>query len=153
MQNIGNVLSRGIDLSFLYAYKKKQMNLIFSTSQSYNSSVDITDKNSFTYNHQIPYTPKYTASYTTTLGYKKNNISLSLLHTGNRFVLNENLPFNELSGFIDLGIGVSKSFTLTNQSIYCKVQIANLLNTNYEVIKSFPMPGRHINLKIAYTFN
>jgi vitamin B12 transporter len=153
MQNIGNVLSRGIDLSLLYSLKKDLFNLVFSTSQSYNSSIDVTEKNSFTYGHQIPYTPNYNASYTSTLGYKKLNVSLTLLHTGSRYVINENLPSNKLDGFIDVGIGVSRLFKLKNQSIYCKLQAANLLNTNYEVIKSFPMPGRHFDLKIVYTFN
>jgi len=153
MQNIGNVLSRGTDISFLYAYKKKHINLVFSTSQSYNSSIDVTEKTSLTYEHQIPYTPKYNASYTSTLGHKKSNLSLTLIHTGNRYVLNENLPFNVLEGFIDFGIGFSRTFELKNQTIYCKLQIANILNNNFEVIKSFPMPGRHFNLKIVYTFN
>jgi len=153
MQNIGNVLSRGADISFLYAYKKKHISFLFSTSQSYNYSIDVTEKTSLTYEHQIPYTPKYNASYTSTFGYKKNNLSLSLIHTGNRYVLNENIPFNTLEGFIDLGIGISRTFKLKNQSIYSKLQIANILNTNYEVIKSFPMPGRHFNLKIVYIFN
>lgn len=153
MQNIGSVLSNGLDLSFLYALKIKHFKLIFSTSQSYNSSIDVTNKTSFTYKHQIPYTPNYTASYTSTISHKKYNLSLTLIHTGQRYILNENLPFNELDGFIDFNIGSSRTFKLKHQSIYCKFEVANLLNINYEVIKSFPMPGRHFNLKIVYTFN
>lgn len=153
MQNIGNVLSQGGDLSLLFSIKRTSFNIILSTSQSYNLSVDITDKTNFTYGHQIPYTPKYNASYTSTISYKKNNLSLSILHTGNRYVINENLPSNELDGFIDIGIGISRTFKLKNQMIYGKIQAVNLLNNNYEVIRSFPMPGRHYDLKIVYKFN
>lgn len=153
MQNIGNVLSRGIDLSLLFSFKKESHTIVFSSSQSYNSSIDVTNKTSLTYGHQIPYTPNYNASYTSTFSYKKYNSSLTLLHTGSRYVLNENLPFNKLEGFIDIALGISRTFKLKHQSIYFKLQAVNLLNTNYEVIKSFPMPGRYYNLKIVYTFN
>jgi len=153
MQNIGNVLSRGVDFSLLFSYKKKLFNFTISTSQSYNSSIDVTQKNSFTYEHQIPYTPNYNASYSSTFSYKKNSLSLTILHTGHRYVLNENLPFNKLNGFIDLALGLSKTILIKKQSIYCKVLVANLLNTNYEIIKSFPMPGRHFSIKLIYTLN
>ena len=153
MQNIGKVLSRGIDLNILITYKKKDINFTFSTSQSINKSIDVTSINSLTYSHQIPYTPKYTSTYTTTLGYKKTNFTLTLLHTSSKYVINENLPFNQLGGFVDFGIGVNRTFIIKNQKIYCNLQIANILNKNYEVIRSFPMPGRHLKLKLVYSLN
>jgi outer membrane cobalamin receptor len=153
MQNIGDVLSQGIDLSILYSYTKASVSIVFSTSQSYNTSIDVTKSTNFTYGHQIPYTPNYTASYTSTLGYKKYALSFTLIQTGSRYVINENLPFNQLDGFIDLGIGISRTFKLKRQTLYCKLNVVNLLNNNYEVIRSFPMPGRHFNLKIVYKFN
>ena len=152
MQNIGNVLSRGIDGNLLFTFKKSNFNLTFSTSQSYNNSIDITDSESLTFHHQIPYTPNYSASYTSTFSYKNTNITLTLLHTGSRYVLNENLPFNKLDGFVDLGLGLSKIFKFKNQKIYANFQVANIINSNYEVIKSFPMPGRYFKLKLVYTF-
>lgn len=151
MQNIGDVRSQGIDFNLLFIYSKQHLKLTFSTGQSYNKSVDVTDKNGITYGHQIPYTPNYSASYTTTIGYKKTNFTLTLIQTGKRYVLNENLPFNELSGFVDLDIGINRTFNFKNQKIYANLQMANVLNYNYEVIKSFPMPGRHLRFKLVYT--
>lgn len=152
MQNIGNVLSQGMDFNFLISAKSKNTSLTFSSSQSYNKSIDVTDVNSLTYGHQIPYTPNYTASYIFTFGYKKTFFTTTFIHSGMRYTLNENLPFNSLDGFNDLGLGLSRTFNFKAQKIYANLQVSNVFNNNYEVIKSFPMPGRFIKFKIIYTF-
>ncbi len=153
MQNIGNVLSKGIDANFLMTYQSKKHQFTFSTGQSFNSSIDVTNKTGITYGHQIPYTPKYSGNYTLTYGYLKNFITFTLIHSGSRYILNENTPYNLLSGFIDFGMSISRTFNLKNQKIYANLQVANVLNNNYQMIKSFPMPGRHLRLKIVYHFN
>lgn len=151
MQNIGDVLSKGIDFNILITIKGKNTSLTFSSSQSLNKSIDVTNINSLTYGHQTPYTPYYTASYTSTFGFKKTYFTATILHTGSRYTINENLPFNLLDGFMDLGLGLSRTFNIKTQKLYANLKIANLLNNNYEVIKSFPMPGRFIKFKLIYT--
>jgi len=153
MQNIGNVLSRGLDLNILFTIKKHKHKISFSTGHSLNASIDVTDKNSPTYRHQIPYTPNYSGNYTFTYGFKKTFYTLTVLHSGSRYILNENTPYNLLDGFIDIGFAISKTFLFKHQSFYCNLQGANLLNKNYEMIKSYPMPGRHIRIKVVYQFN
>lgn len=150
MQNIGSVLSHGIDFNVFYTIKKNKTSLHFTTSQSLNKSLDVTNQNSPTYGHQIPYTPVYNGNYTLSLGYMKTYLSLTTLHSGKRYVLNENIPFNELPGFIDFSCALSKTVNFKNQTLYVNLQAANLLNKNYEVIKSFPMPGRYYRLKLIY---
>ena len=153
MQNIGNVLSQGVDFNLLITAKKNKQEFTLSIGQSFNSSVDVTDKNGITYGHQIPYTPKHSSNYTFTYGYNKTYLTATILHSGSRYILNENTPYNLLNGFVDFGIGLSRTFNFKNQKIYCKLQGANLLNNNYQMIKSFPMPGRHYRIKIVYEFN
>ena len=58
--------------------------------------------------------------------------------------------FNELPGFIDFSCALSKTVNFKNQKLYVNLQAANILNKNYEVIKSFPMPGRYYRLKLIY---
>ncbi len=152
MQNIGNVLARGIDINVLITYKTKKQELTLSSGQSFNSSIDVTNVNGITYGHQIPYTPKYSGNYTLTYGYLKNYITFTLIHSGSRYILNENTPYNLLKGFIDFGISLNRTFRFKNQKIYANLQMANVLNNNYQMIKSFPMPGRHFRLKIVYNF-
>lgn len=153
MQNIGNVLSRGIDFNFLATSKFKNHEFTFSTGQSLNSSIDVTNKYSTTYGHQIPYTPKYSGNYTLTYGYRKTYLTTTFLQSGSRYILNENTPYNLLDGFVDISVSISKTITFNHQKIYIKLQGANLLNNNYQMIKSFPMPGRYYRLKVVYHFN
>lgn len=152
MQNIGSVLSQGMDLNLLLSFKKNIYKLDFTTSQSVNNSIDVTNPDHLTHGHQIPYTPKYTASYTFTFGYKKTNLTSTLIHSGSRYTINENLPFNLLPGFVDVGIGINRVFNFKQQSLYTNLWVGNILNQNYEVIRSFPMPGRFIKLKLIYSF-
>jgi outer membrane cobalamin receptor len=153
MQNIGNVLSYGAEFNVLATYKMNRFRITASTSQSFNQSLDVTDINSITFRNQIPYTPKYTASYNTSIGYKHTSFTTSLIHSGSRYTLNENISSNLLGGFIDLSLGVNHSFKFKNQLLYTQLQLLNVLNNNYEVIKSFPMPGRFLKLKLIYTLN
>jgi hypothetical protein len=153
MQNIGSVLSRGIDFNVLITSKINKHEFTFSSGQSFNSSIDVTSKNSITYGHQIPYTPKYSGNYALTYGYYKTYLTATILKSGSRYILNENTPYNLLEGFIDVSISVSRTFKVKNQKIYIKLQGANLLNNNYEMIKSFPMPGRYYRFKLVYNFN
>ena len=153
MQNIGKTKSYGIELNLLISKVFKQFKANFSIGQSLNSSVDITDPNSITYGHQIPYTPVYTSSYSLGIDYKKNQLNLMAFYSGGRYTLNENIPFNYLTGFFDMGIGLSRSFSIKKKHLLkANVQMANVFNNNYEVIKSFPMPGRHFKFKLEYNF-
>lgn len=151
MQNIGSVLSHGIDFNVLATFGKNKINFTLSTSQSYNNSIDVTNINSITYGDQIPYTPKYTSSYNSSVGYKNSSFTASLIQSGKRYTLNENNSTNLLLGFFDISIGVNHSFSLKSQKIFTQLQLTNLLNNNYEVIKSFPMPGRFLKFKLVYT--
>ncbi len=151
MQNIGNVLIKGVDVNLLITAKKNKHEITFSTGHSFNQSIDVTDSTAITFGHQIPYTPKYSGNYTLTYGYAKTYFNATLLHSGSRYILNENTPYNLLSGFIDVSFGLSRTFDFNKHYLYCNLGVRNLLNNNYEMIKSFPMPGRHFRLKVVYS--
>lgn len=151
MQNIGKTQGRGIDLSLILTKNLAKSKLILSTNQSINKSTDITAVDGFTYGHQLPYTPIYYASYLFNFQHKYFTSALNVLHSGSRFVLTENIAHNYLSGFFDFGFNVAHTFKLKKgQSITCKTQVNNVLNKNYEVVRSFPMPGRYYILTLKY---
>ncbi len=154
MQNIGKSQSFGSELNILLSKKTGAFKYTFSISQAFNSSIDITDPDSPTYRHQLPYTPVYTAGYSLGFDYKTIQTNVNILHSGARYTLNENISFNRLEGFIDVGIGAGKLFKINKkQSLKLNIQMTNLLNNNYEVIRSFPMPGRHFKFRFEYNFN
>jgi len=153
IQNISKTLGRGVDLNVLLTQSFKDSKLVVSTNQSINRSIDVTDREGFTYGHQLPYTPVYFASYHLNFQNKFFSLALNLLHSGGRYVLTENITNNYLQGFVDIGTNVSHQFKFKKgQRLTAKVQANNMLNKNYQVVRSFPMPGRHYALTFQYLF-
>ena len=153
MQNIGKTEAFGLDFSFLAQRVKGEWKYGMSTQQSINKTVDITDPNLPAYGHQIPYTPRYNASYSGNVSYKGYQFDANLIYTGGRYTLNENIFSNFLNPFIDINLGLQKSFRIIkNWRLAVNAKVMNLLNKNYEVIKSFPMPGRYYQLTLKLSF-
>lgn len=152
IQNIGKTEIKGIDLGFIAAYALNKLKFDLSTNLSFNESIDITDPDGITYGHQIPYTPYYTSTHGVGLEYLGFKISSNVLISGFRFSLNENIYANYLPGFIDLNIGLSKQFVWKESHVLIDLKMMNILDKNYQVIRSFPMPGRYFQLRLKYNF-
>ena len=154
IQNIGKTQGRGVDINLLLSHSFQKSKLLLSTNQSINQSIDVTHKDAYTYGHQLPYTPVYFASYHFNLQHKCFTTAFNVLHSGGRYVLTENINSNYLDGFIDFGMNVSHIFKFNNaHSLVAKVQANNILNNNYQIVRSFPMPGRHYVFTVQYQYS
>jgi outer membrane receptor protein involved in Fe transport len=153
MQNIGKTDIRGVDFGALVALKWKEIIVHLNSNHSFNESIDITNPESITFGQQIPYTPFYSGSNGLTIGYNGYKISINALISGFRYSLNENIYANYLPGFIDLNVGLSKNWSLKSGSFLIDLKIMNILNKNYQVIRSFPMPGRYLQIRLKYNLS
>ncbi|MFT5819032.1 MAG: vitamin B12 transporter [Crocinitomix sp.] len=151
MQNIGETDIRGIDVGALFVFKIKAAQLTLNSNHSFNSSREITNISSPTYGHQIPYTPYYSSTSGVSLKIKGFKFSSNVLISGYRFSLNENIYANLLLGFVDINLGISKAMHFNKNDLLVDLKLMNLLNKNYQVIRSFPMPGRYLQLRLKYT--
>ncbi len=153
MQNIGITEALGIEFAFMLQKSSPKWKYGLSTQQSFNKTVDITNEFSPTFGHQIPYTPKYTANYSGNLSYQGYQLDVNLLYSGYRYSLNENIPSNYLDDFIDINIGLQKEFVLKEKCrLGLNIKAMNILNNNYEIIRSFPMPGRYYQFTINFKY-
>lgn len=151
MQNIGKTQAQGIDINGLIAWQKNRTIITLNGSYSYNQSLDKTSETSSTYNAQIPYTPFHSANGSIAIDWKKFVLSTNLLYSGFRYTLNENIYANYLAPYTDITIVLSKKISLKNNSeIYFSASAHNVLNKNYEIIKSFPMPGRFYQFSFQF---
>ncbi len=153
MQNIGETAIRGVDIGALVVFKLNESQLTLNSNHSFNSSIDVTDISSPTYGHQIPYTPYYSSTNGISWFVKGFTFSSNALISGYRFSLNENIYANLLPGFVDINLGVSKAIKFNKSDLKIDFKLMNLLNKNYQVIRSFPMPGRYLQLRLKYTLN
>ena len=154
MLNYGHVSICGFDLNAdidLELYKGYHIE--FATTYTYNRAVNITDKESPDYKHQIPYTPRISGSANAILRTPYVNIAYSLIWSGIRYAVNQNYAENRLPAYCDHSLTVSHDFRLPNsQSLALALEVINLTNTNYEVIRYFPMSGRQFRGSLRYNF-
>lgn len=153
MQNIGEVFATGSDVSMLVGLSVKRWRFILTSSYSYNQSSDKTTLSSPTYNQQIPYVPYHTGNTALSIYWRKWFVQQSLFYTGLRYSLNENNYANYLPDFYDIGISMGSNLTV-GESLDLKFVLSchNLLNKNYEIIRSFPMPGRNYQITLNLNF-
>jgi outer membrane cobalamin receptor len=151
MQNIGKTNIYGVDFAISYSMNIRNWGLLLSTNHSLNQSLDVTDANSSSYKNQIPYTPIYSSSASLSVLWKGSTFTTNMMYTGPRYSLNENIQANYLESFFDWNVGLKQKFDFDNSTSFsASVKVMNLLGNNYEVIRSFPMPGRYVQLTLKY---
>ncbi len=152
MQNLGIVETNGIEWSAKWALKLMgPIKLSGYINYLYQEALDRTNPENSTYGHQIAYTPYQTISASNIIAYKNLSASYNILYAGFSFILGENLPTNLIPSRTIQDIVVNHTFKLKKQLLSAYVGVHNIFNSRYEVIKSFPMPGR--NMRIGFRTN
>lgn len=153
MLNYGEVHSSGIDLNLSFSYKIiKEVSIHLAGQYTYQHAIDLTDEKSKSYKHQIPYTPRHSGSGYFTLQSKWIDLIYTILITGERYCLQQNIPTNLLPAYIDQSIGLMREFHFEKISFGIKVEVLNLAGEHYEVIKNYPMQGRSFRGSINFRF-
>lgn len=154
MRNIGIVDICGFEFQINVQTKELMKNLkVFATyTYSFQRAIDITSSSSPTFKQQIPYIPLETASVLSTVNYKNFSLNYNALFNGFRYILGENIYENMLPSYWLSDIVAVYNFKLKSIDLKLKFEINNIFNKQYEVIKSFPMPGRYYYLTISTNF-
>jgi len=151
--NLGEVDIKGLDLAIEASVQLwRDILLVLGGNYNYQSATDVTNVNSGTYGHQIPYTPWISGSGKIALEMPWVNISYAMLWSGKRYALFQNYAANRLPGYSDHSISASRAFNIRQCTLSLQLEALNILNENYAVVKWFPMPGREfrVMMKIGY---
>ena len=153
MVNLGKVEIKGIDVTGMVQLKAcNELKINLSGNYTYQRALDVTDKNGKTYKHQIAYTPRVSASGQASAETPWVNVSYSLLYSGKRYCLGQNITENRLAGYTDHSVSAYRDFSFKGFDTSISVEVMNLLNKNYEIVKNFPMPGRSFRGTIKFSF-
>ena len=154
MRNVGAVAMYGADATASLRWKAcRWLTIHPSANWSLQYALDVTDPSSKSFRHQIPYTPRHCGNSSLTFELKWFNLTYRMNAVGLRYSGSQNLPSNEMEGYVDHCIAVNRNFTFCgNQKIYIGVEGLNLADMNYEVIHGYPMPGRSFRLTIKYKY-
>ena len=151
--NYGKVVIDGLDLTAettLQPYK--EIGILLGSNYTYQRAINVTDPTDGVYNNQLPYTPRISGSGKAGVITPWINISYSLLWSGHRYAVNQNYIENRLPAYYDHSISVSRDVQLKNRLIHLNLEVLNLMDTNYAIVKWFPMPGRSYRATISLKF-
>lgn len=154
MLNYGKVYVAGAELNTFWQYRvTSQYILRLNGNVTYQKAVDRTDPKSKTYNHQIPYTPLWSGSLSLGLQTPWITVTYALIGCDKRYALPQNIPSNEVPGYIDQSITLSHDLNFRNAStLSLKLELLNISNKNYEIIRNYPMQGFGLRFKVVYAF-
>ena len=149
MLNLGKVDIKGVDVTAELSGKiTSSINWFSRIAYTFQRAIDITNPAAVDYKNTIPYTPDHSGSGLFTLQYGAWNGGYSLLFSSTRYVLGENNPYNQLDGWGTQDAFLSWMKNMKAFRMQIKASVDNLLNKQYDVVKSFPMPGRSFKISL-----
>ena len=156
MHNVGEVIMYGADITASVLWKACGWLTVHSSANySLQYALDITDPDSKSFRHQIPYTPRHCGSGNMTIETRWVNLTYRLTASGRRYVKSQNIQANEIPAYGDHSISLSREFAF-GKTHDCKVAVSlecrNLTDRNYEIIHYYPMPGRSSRLTLKFKY-
>lgn len=126
-----NLQSMNTDLNLIYTYTNAK-----NVSKFANDNAD---------GKQLIYTPKHNVKAGITWSPGIFSFNLSMVYTGSRFYTYDNDPYSKLDPFFVTDFSTSMLLKFWNTSHRFTINVFNLLDEDYMVIQSYPMPKRTMN--------
>jgi vitamin B12 transporter len=111
------------------------------------------DNNALYAGKQLMYIPKHSGKASVMADYHGICLGAGYTYTGSRETIETEDPFLQLKPYslLDLSAGIHHKMFGVNFTFYGHID--NILNTQYEVIRSYPMPGRSFHLALTMGLN
>ena len=153
VQNYGKVDIKGLDVNLKTQFKwNDKIACSLSGTYTWQQVLDKTDKNSQTYNQQIPYTPQHSASGTIQIETPYINLNYNLLYCGERYYERINRPEYQMNGYTDQSVSLQKNIRWKDYQFLLSAECLNFMNESCEVVRSYPMPGRSFQIKLIMKY-
>ena len=144
MKNIGLVTTHGLETGLELRSQQGMVRPALLVSYTYQRSMDKTKSKSSTWNHQLPYTPRHSASAVTWIETPYVNASCNLLYSGEFYCNGYNGPEYRMPSYCEVGCSLWRKFTVKSFDISLKAECINLTDSRYELVRNYPMPGRQL---------
>lgn len=146
--NAGKVNSSGIEINLeRFIFLK---NFYFNSNYTFTSAVKKSklSESDKSYNKQLPYIPKHKASISVQYILQNFKIDITTNHYSRRFITEDNDVLFSLDPVYISNLSINYDFKFFNLKFSSQLLIQNLFNKSYQLIQSFPMPGREYRLTI-----
>jgi len=152
MQNLTVVETNGVDVHLEATLKKIAMaDISFSANYTYQTALDKTPE-SLVFGQQIAYTPFETASGVASISVESFSFSWILSYVGYRYQLGENIQANLMLSYLLNDLTARVEQPIAGVVLALKMELNNIFDIQYDVIRSFPMPGRNARVSLTLTY-
>ncbi len=150
-ENVQRVVSQGVDFTMdANIVLASDMLLTGGVNYGFNSCVRkeslISDDK---LNQQLEYVPQNTASGWITLNYKDYSISIDGKYTGWRYYTQSSI----LDAYTLLNAEFAYQIKMNRQKVRLSAQCMNMMNTSYQNIYYYAMPGRSFRISAQWNLN
>ena len=153
MINMGKVEIKGTDVAVQAlirlggkCYVGTRLNYTYQKAQDYSDASD-----EF-YGGQIPYIPVHSGSAAVNMNYGRWEANYSFIYTGERYSSSANIPANYQLPWYTSDMSVSHTIGTGAGDIRLTLEVNNIFDQQYEVVRCYPMPGINFKGIIKYTF-
>ena len=156
MMNIGLAEITGVDFSSTSLWQfpagisgRLRLSYTFQRASDKSDPDDNLDE-AGTYGGQIAYIPEHSGSVAASLAWRNAEISYSWIYVGRRWDNSSNIAANRVEPWYTSDLSLSYPIELGISTLRVTLEINNLLNQQYEVIRNYPMPGRNYRLTLKW---
>jgi outer membrane cobalamin receptor len=150
MQNLGFVKIKGIDVKANVLWQVKQvLHIGTKLAYTFQRAQDFTSPEYNFYRHQIMYIPRHSGSLVLAADYKNWEANYCFIYTGERYNGKENIPENYVEPWYTSDISFGRQLHYKRITMHVTTQVNNLFNQYYDVVRSYPMPGRNCRFILA----
>lgn len=150
-KNIRSVWSRGGDMVVEYLQNNKSHSFMVRMQYGLSRCTNTKDTQTAAIGRQLLYVPIHKASVTAGFTKKQWHVMATVSYLGKRFDTTDN--FQSLHPAVTGLLKTEYRFNINRISIKSGVGIDNLWQTDYQLLRSYPMPRRSITFFANFQFN
>jgi iron complex outermembrane receptor protein len=145
--NVSRVYSRGLELSLrAQTHVQSSLQLSGGTLFTHTRAENRANPNSPAHGAQLPYVPTQTLKIWGQTQWKDLSLSASGRLVGVRYYSSD--ESNALPPYQTLNVRAAYNWRLADSRLSIEMQIENVLNERYQVVRLYPMPPRHATLRL-----
>ncbi|GHV29891.1 ligand-gated channel [Bacteroidia bacterium] len=153
VQNFGRTETRGLDLNLkMQGQLQSGFSAQLSGAYTYQKVLDKTNATKSAYNQQMAYTPRHFATAYLLLETPWLDINYTVIYCGKRNYTGIDRPEYRMKPYTEQGFNLQKTIHRRDYSLAFTLECLNLFDNQYEVVRSYPMPGRSFRLGMKFIY-
>jgi iron complex outermembrane receptor protein len=146
--NVQKVWARGLEGDLEIKQNNRTIQWSVKAGYSYTRSTNEKklSENDPAFQKQLTYVPYHRAHFNLHVGWKSWVFRADEGITGPRYVTADNTE--KLAGYALLDMSLGHTFYPGEQKLTVRAGVQNIMNTDYQAVQYYPMPGRSVNLAI-----